>query len=935
MTARSLLLAVGLLFPAAAAAQGAPAPAGRLPVDSAVTIGTLANGLRYYIRVNHKPEKRAELRLVVNAGSILETDQQRGLAHVIEHMEFESTAHFPHNSLVSYLQSVGMQFGADLNASTGFDETIYQLTVPTDTARIVDKAFEILGDWAHGQLFDSTRVMTERDVVREEWRGDRGAEDRMMRQWLPIAFKGSRYADRLPIGTEHSIMTATPSRLRPFYDTWYRPDLMAVVVVGDVDPAAVERLIQRDFAAIPNPTPEEPRPVAGIPGNAAPLVAITTDKEATGSSVDLIFKAKRRPTVTVADYRRDLMADLYLSMLNNRFSEMAQKPDAPFLDAGASKGDFFARTVEAFSLAADVKDGGIERGTASLIEEARRVNRFGFLPAELQRAKENLARAYERAYAERDKTNSASFVNEYVNNFLEREPIPGIAWEYHAVHALLPAITLAEVNELAQRWITDSNRVVIVEAPDKPGVEVPTRARLVAVMDSAARVPVAPYTETVVAGALLPPITAVGRVVSERHIPAIDVTEWTLSNGARVVVKPTDFKADEVVLNAYADGGTSLAPDSEYESASLAAQIVGLSGLGRFNSVDLTKKLAGKVASVSASIDDDAENLSGHASPKDLETLFQLIHLEFTGARFDPSAYAAFKAQVADYVANRGASPEAVFSDTVQVTMAQHDFRDRPLTAKTFAEVHPDDALAFFKARFAGAGAFTFVFVGNVNLDTLKALSEKYLATLPAGQPEMWRAVGKGPPTGVVDRVVHKGVEPKAETVIMFTGAVPYTPQNRFAMRALSDLFQIQLDRTLREQLGGTYSPGAGGYVTKVPRQEYTMTVEFSSSPANVDTLAKTVFALVDTLRARGPDSADVEKVRQQLRREHEVEVKQNAFWAGNIAARLHFGEDPAGLGAPYAAMIDALSADQLRDAARTYLNVKNYARFLLLPEQQ
>ncbi|MGH7668317.1 MAG: M16 family metallopeptidase, partial [Gemmatimonadaceae bacterium] len=403
--------------------QQAPAVtdlAGRLPVDSAVTIGTLPNGLRYYIRVNHKPEKRAELRLVVNAGSILETDQQLGLAHVIEHMEFESTEHFPHNSLVSYLQSVGMQFGADLNASTNFDETIYQLAVPTDTPRIVDKAFQILGDWAHGQLFDSARVAVERNVVLEEWRGDRGAEDRMMRQWLPIAFKGSRYAVRLPIGTEQSIETATPARLRPFYDTWYRPDLMAVIAVGDFDGPTIERLITREFSPLRNPQPQVPRPVEGIPNNAAPLVAITTDKEATGSSVELIFKAKRRPTVTVADYRRELMADLYLSMLNARFSEIAQRPDAPFLDAGASRGDFFARTVEAFTLAADVKDGGIERGTAALIEEARRVDRFGFLAPELARAEQNLARAYERSYDERDKTNSASYVGEYVDNFLEQ-----------------------------------------------------------------------------------------------------------------------------------------------------------------------------------------------------------------------------------------------------------------------------------------------------------------------------------------------------------------------------------------------------------------------------------------------------------------------------------------------------------------------------------
>ncbi len=920
------------------AAQQTKAPAasdlaGRLPVDSAVTIGTLPNGLRYYIRVNHKPEKRAELRLVVNAGSILETDGQLGLAHFIEHMAFNGTTHFPKNDLVSYLQSIGVQFGADLNASTGFDETVYILPVPTDTPRIVDQAFEILGDWAHEQLFDSSEVVAERGVVREEWRGHKGAEDRMMQRWLPIAFKGSRYAVRLPIGNEHSIMTATPSRLRGFYDSWYRPDLMAVVAVGDFDPVRIAALIKRDFSDIPDPAHERSRPTFGIPDNGAPLVAITTDKEATGSSVDLIFKMPRRRTATVAGYRRDLMASLYLSMLNNRFSEMAQKPDAPFLDAYAGKGDFFARTVEAFSLAADVKDGGIERGTAALLEEARRVDRFGFLASELGRAKQNLQRAYERSYDERDKTNSSSFVGEYVNNFLEQEPIPGIAWEYHAVQRLLPTITLAEVNALASQWITDSNRVVIVEAPDKPGVEVPSKARLLAVMDSAAKVPVTPYTETLSSAPLLPPIRTVGHVVSERTIPAVNITEWTLSNGAHVVVKPTDFKADEVLMSAYADGGTSLAADSNYMSAALASQIVAISGLGSFNRVDLGKKLAGKAAGVSAGIGDNAESLGGRASPKDLETMFQLIHLEFTGARLDTAAFKAFQAQAASFLANRGVSPEAVFGDTVQVTMAQHDFRDRPLTAQTFAEVNPHQALDFFRQRFAGASGFTFVFVGNVNLDTLKALTEQYIATLPAGHAEMWHMVSRGPPTGIVERVVHKGVEPKANSLIMFTGPARYTPQSRFDMRALTELFQIEVDRTLREQLGGTYSPSVNGGNTKVPREEYTLTVQYESSPANADTLSATVFALIDSLRTRGPDTADVEKVKEQLLREHQVEVKQNAFWVASVAARLHYGEDPAGLDSVYTAMIEALTGPQLQAAAQQYFNTKNYAKFVLLPE--
>jgi zinc protease len=932
MTPGFRTLALLLLLPVGAAAQSAAAPTRAIPVDSAVTIGTLSNGLRYYIRVNHKPEKRAELRLVVNAGSILETDHQLGLAHVIEHMAFEGTTHFPKNTLVSYLQSIGMQFGADLNASTGFDETVYQLTVPTDTARIVNTAFDILADWAHGVLFDSSRVMAEREVVREEWRGDKGAEDRMMRQWLPIAFRGSRYADRLPIGTEQSIMTATPSRLRPFYDEWYRPDLMAVVAVGDFDPARIAALIKRDFGPIRNPVHARPRPTYGIPSNTAPLIAITTDKEATGSDVDVLVKMPHRTVRTVADYRASLIGDLYLRMLNNRFDEISQKPDAPFLDAGASRGSFYARTVDAFSLDADVKDGGIERGTAALLEEARRADQFGFLADELARAKANLLRGYERAYDERDKTNSSAYVGEYVGNYLYHDPIPGIAWEYRTVQSLLPGITLAEVDSLGRAWVTPKNRVVIVEAPDKPGVEVPTRARLLAVMDSAADLPLTPYTETVASGPLLAPVTARGTVTARQTVPAVGVTEWTLSNGARVVVKPTDFKADEILFSAYANGGTSLAPDSTYMSAALASQIAAISGLGDFSRVDLSKKLAGKVAGVSAGIGGTEETLSGRASPKDLETLFQLIHLEFTGARLDTAAFQAFRNQVTPYLQNRGASPDEVFSDTVQVTMAQHDFRARPLTPATFAEVNPHTALAFFKQRFADASGFTFVFVGNVNLDTLQALSEQYLATLPAGPVDTWKDVEKGPPTGIVERVVHQGVEPKANTLVYFTGPMAYTPQNRFDLRALAELLQIKVIETLREELGGTYSPSVNAGEDFAPRPEYTVALSYSSSPANADTLFTVTMGLIRRLQQDGPTAADVEKVKAQLLREHQVEVRQNAFWVGNIAARLRAGEDIAGLGAPYAAMIEGLSAGQLQRAAEVYLNRKNYARFVLLP---
>lgn len=932
---------VALLVSAAPviAQQSAVAPAAaslsaKLPVDPKVRVGTLANGLRYYIRQNTRPEKRAELRLVVNAGSILETPDKLGLAHFLEHTAFNGTQHFAKNDLVKYLESIGVRFGADLNAYTSFDETVFILPIPTDTARIVDQAFTILEDWAHGQTFDPKEVAAERGVVREEWRGGRGAGERMLQQWLPIAFKGSRYAERLPIGTEASIMAATPEKLRAFYDAWYRPDLMAVLAVGDFDPDAIEAKIRQHFSKLKKPANAPPRPMYDVPGNTEPLVAIASDREATSSRVDLIYKMAATNAKTVGDYRRLLMETLYLSMLNSRFSEIAERPDAPFLGANASKDEFFARSTEAFTLAAGVKDGGVERGTEALITEARRVDQFGFLQSELDRVKQNLLRSYERSFAERDKTQSGQFVEEYIRNYLEDEAIPGIDYEYKLAQQLLPTITLADVNDLARRWITDENRVIISRTPIKDGVPVPTKAGILAAVDKASRATVAAWTETVSTDNLVGAAPVAGKVVASRPIPSIGAVEWKLSNGARVIIKPTDFKDDEILFSAYSPGGTSLASDADFMSAALASQVMQLGGLGSFSRIDLGKKLAGKAAAVGATVGETTEGLSGRSSPKDIETMFQLGYLTFTAPRLDTVVFRTFRGQAATILANRALSPEAVFQDTIQVTLAQHAFRARPLTPAVFDEVNAQKSLAFYKDRFSNASDFTFLLVGNVDTAVVKPLVETYLASLPnTGRAEKARDVGIVAPKGVIEKVVRKGSEQKATTELVFTGTCSYTPENRFRLRALNTLMQTRLNETLRERLGGTYSPSVGGSCSREPRQEYSLTVEFGSSPENVEPLSKAVFAVIDSLKSQPVAEADVNKVKEEILRSREVEVRTNPYWLGNIAARDQAGEDLGGLGAAYDEMVKRLTPAMIQEAARTYFNTRNYARFILLPE--
>jgi zinc protease len=756
----------------------------------------------------------------------------------------------------------------------------------------------------------------------------------MLKQWLPIAFKGSRYAERLPIGTEASIMAATPAKLRSFYDTWYRPNLMAVIAVGDFDPDGIESKIRQHFSKLKTPANAPTRPLYDVPGNVEPLVAIASDKEATSSNVNLIYKMPATSVKTVADYRQLLMERIYLSMLNSRFSEIAEKPDAPFLAAGASKEEFFARSSEAFSLAASVKDGGVEPGAEALLTEARRVDQFGFLQSELDRVKQNVLRSFERSFAERDKTQSGQFVEEYIGNYLNGEAIPGIEYEYKLAQELLPSITLADVNSLARRWITDENRVIIVQAPIKEGVSVPTREGILAAFDKASKATVAAWTENVSSDNLVETAPVAGKMVSSSNIPSIGAVEWKLSNGARVIIKPTDFKDDEILFTAYSPGGTSLAADPDYMSAALSSQVMQLGGLGSFSRIDLGKKLAGKAANVSPAVDETTEGLAGRSSPKDIETMFQLAYLTFTAPRLDTVVFATFRGQAATVLANRALSPDAVFQDTIQVTLAQHAFRARPLTPAVFNEVNAQKALAFYKDRFANAGDFTFVLVGNVDTVSIKPMVETYLASLPnTGRVEKARDVGISPPRGVVEKVVHRGAEPKATTRFVFTGTCAYTPENRFAIRALTTLMQTRLNETLREKLGGTYSPSVGGSCSREPRQQYAVTIAFGSSPENVAPLSKAVFAVIDSIKSQPVTQADVDKVKEEILRSREVEVKTNSYWLGNIAARDEAGEDLGGLGAPYDEMVRRLTPAMIQSAARTYFNTANYARFVLLPE--
>jgi len=904
-----------------------------LPVDPGVVVGQLGNGLRYYIRPNGRPEKRAELRLVVNAGSVLEDEDQRGLAHFLEHMAFNGTEHFEKQELVDYLQFIGMRFGADVNAYTGFDETVFMLTVPTDSTEIVETAFQILEDWAHGIAFDSVEVEQERGVVLEEWRLGQGAGARIRDQQFPVLFQGSLYAERLPIGEPEVLETFEHATLKRFYGDWYRPDLMAVVVVGDFDPEWIRELIHRHFDGLRGPAIERPRPHVPVPGHEETLYSIATDPELTLSNVSVTWKLPLSEQSTHGDYRRSFVESAYNSMFNFRMFEITQaSEDPPFLGAGSGNGRY-VRDAEVYQLGATVKDGEIERGLERVLIEAERVERYGFAESELERQKADVLRSYERSYTERDKRESSRLASEYVRAFLEGEPIPGIEYEYALARRFVPGITLEEVNAVGRNWIRDTDRVILAASPERDGVAVPDEAALAEVFGAARSAAIEPWDDSASDEPLLAELPEPGQVVRREEIHELGVQIWRLSNGARVIVKPTDFKEDEVLFNGRSPGGTSLATDEDYGSASWAATLVSIGGVGTFSAVDLQKKLAGKAVSVAPSISELREGMFGTASPRDLETLLQLVYLYFTAPRRDETAFQAFRSRMHTVLANRGANPEAVYADTVGAVMAQYHPRYLPPTAAMLDEIDLDTALDFYRERFADAGDFTFTFVGSFDPEELRPLVELYLASLPStGRRESWRDVGVEPPTGIVRRTVSKGLEPKGRQTLIFTGDFEFNRENRYTLQSMTEVLRNMLRETLREEMGGTYGVSAYGSGSREPRERYSIRIAFGADPQRLDELTEAVLSAIDSLATHGASDENLAKVKVAQRRQRETDLRENGFWL-SVLDVYDRNEEDLRLILDYERLVQGLSAEAIGNAAAQYFDMKNYVEVKLVPE--
>jgi zinc protease len=918
--------------PAAVAKSSHSALDVAVPLDPDVRHGVLPNGLTYYIRANHKPEKRAELRLAVNAGSVLETDEQRGLAHFVEHMAFNGTTKYPKQALVDYLERIGMRFGPDVNAYTSFDETVYMLQIPTDDPKVVDTAFDILHEWAGSLTFQPDRIQKERGVITEEWRLGRGAGARIRDKQLPVVFHASRYAERLPIGLKEIIQNASPEQIRKFYSEWYRPDLMAVVAVGDFDPAAIEHLVRERFGSLPAKKHAPQRKTFPIPDHKETLTSVATDREATGTTVEVDFK---RPPVrheTVANYREELVDGLYHTMMNQRLAELGREADPPYQGAFAASGPL-GRTKSAYRLFARVNDGGVERALTTLLTEAKRVDQYGFAETELSRAKTLFLRNADRAYEERNKEESEGFASEYVANYLDREPAPGIAYERDLYHQLLPAITLAEVNARANQWITEEDRVILVSGPDKKEARIPDEKPLLAVFNATDRLAVTPWVDRVREEPLVARTPAAGKVIEEKSFADVGVTRWKLSNGTTVLLKPTDFKNDEVLIRGWHTGGLSLAPDAAHVTTEVAANLVARMGLGAFDVTELGKALTGKVASVSPYMTELGEGVQGGASPRDLETAFQLLYLRFTAPRRDEKAFASFLTNMRGQLANQEASPGYWFSRRMNEVLTSDSPRRRLLSLEDLKSVDVDQALSFYRDRFADASGFIFTIVGNFDPAAIRPQVETWIGGLPStARNETWRRIDIEPLPGVQKVNVEKGIEPRSSVRIVFHGPAKWSLGEAHHVAALADLLRIRLREDLREDRGGVYGVGVNGGISRYPVEKYTFNITFAADPKRVDELVAATFDDLRKLKMEGPSEDFVSRVREQEKREREVSLKENRFWASQLEYLtwndLDYSEIAKG-----EQRINGVTRDSVQSAAQKYLDDKQYVIGVLNPE--
>jgi zinc protease len=903
-----------------------------IPVDSNLIIGKLDNGLTYYIRKNRKPENRVEMRLVVKAGSVLEDEDQQGLAHFVEHMAFNGTKNFAKNDLVHYMQSVGVQFGPEVNAFTSLNETVYMLTLPTDSAHILQKGYQIMEDWAHNISFDEQEIDKERGVIIEEWRLIQGLSQRLINRLFPAIFEGSEYAERLPIGKKEVIEGAPYSALKRFYSDWYRPELMAFIVVGDIDPAETERTIQSHFSGIQNPDKLRVRGNFPVPDQAGTKLLVVTDKEMPVVQVAMFCKTRVKKAMIQKDYRKALMYSMISDMLAQRLSELRERPDPPVASAQGSFASIVPE-VSFFQLTSLVPEKVIERGLEAMVTECERAIRHGFTESELTRRKSEYMTMIENAYNERDKTLSSELASECSRNFLLDEPIPGIAFEYNFAREYIHGISLDEVNALLRESITSDNRLLLVVAPEKNDLTMAPESRMQEIIQSVHTAEIPPYSDKTSGSVLLQNKPRKGKILLTKKNDDLDVYEMKLSNGARVILKPTDFKNDEILFTAFSPGGYSLCPAEDQQSALLADDVINETGLAKFSASDLDKLLAGKKVSINAYISDFYEGLHGSSSPRDLESMFQLAYLYFTEPRKDSAMFNTLLDIRRGYYKNANSMPETYFDDQFNRAITNnHPRADVIPSEEDLGRVSLNRILEIYHDRFADGADFTFLFVGSFKVDSIKSFIEQYLAGLPTlKRQESWQDLGIRPPAKKTDLSVRKGSDPKSRIGLYFEISRNYSVADEFAFASLGQLLSLRYLDVIREELSGAYTLRAYADLVKVPYDHAMLNIMIPCSPDNTEKLTKAVLDEIRQIQKRGVSPEDLVKVKETQRRSLEKNLKENNYWLYALANVYKLNDPILITGA--SERINALSSQQIQEAA-AQINLKRYVRVILYPEK-
>lgn len=909
-----------------------------LPIDPKVRYGKLDNGLTYYIRHNELPENRADFYIAQNVGSVLEEDNQAGLAHFLEHMAFNGTKNFPGNGIDKYLQSVGMRMGENLNAYTSFDETVYTIiNAPVDKPNVVDSCLLILHDWSNSLALTDSMIEKERGIIREEWRTRRDASQRLLEKQLQQMFPGNKYANRIPIGSIDVINNFKPEELRAYYKKWYRPDLQAIIVVGDVDVDTVEKTIKTMFSDIPAPVNPAKREYVSVADNDEPIVSIATDKEASSTIIYIYHKYDPMPAQlrsTAAGLITDYISAVCSQILNERLEALLHQANPPFVYAEAYDGDFMvARTKDAFTIATIAKEGEIDSTMTALVREMERARQFGFTVSEYERAKINILKQYESAFNERDKQKNSSYTKEYVNHFTEGGYIPGIETEYTLINQIAPNITVEQVNQYLSQVIGEKNIVLALSGPEKEGVVYPTESELLEMFNKARSQKVEPYKEEVNNDPLISELPAPGKIVKEEHDGLFNATVLTLSNGVRVVLKPTEYKKDEIQMTATSPGGSFMVGIDDAKNMKVFNSVIGLGGLGNFSAIDLSKKLAGKKVSCSASLGVDNESLNGYASPDDVKTLFELIYLAMTSPRTDNDAYASFENRMKAQLENAKLDPSTALNDTISKVVYNNHPRAVSLEAEDFDKISYQRILDIYKERYGDASDFTFTFVGNLNVDSIRPYIEQYLATLPANgrvdkpSPDALPKIMNGKLENHFSREMQT---PKSSVFQLYSGNSEYNLKNLLTASLLSQILDLVYTETIRESEGGSYGVYAGVSLSDFPKGQTTLQVFFDTDPEKWENMVRIVDEEIQRIATEGPKSEHLTKSRDNMLKRHNERLQENSYWLNVIDSYYFRGMDAY---TNYKETLESITADDIKKFMSDFISQGNCVEVVMGPK--